>query len=92
MMENVIVLQEVRVQEQILIDLCEGRGYHAKVSLDLVSGLGVAMIWRQAFSLQSYHILEEGRIQMLDLGFGQIINVYGPAGSKKKVLWGNFIL
>lgn len=77
---DMIVLQEVKVQEQILVDLCEARGYLAKVSIDLVSGLGVAVIWRKGFPLLSYQIIEEGRIQLLDLGFGPIVNVYGPAG------------
>ena len=77
---DIIVLQEVRTQEQIMIDLCEARGYFAKVSLDLISNLGVAVIWRKDFQLQNYQAVEEGRIQILDLGFGPIVNVYGPAG------------
>ena len=77
---DIIVLQEVKAQEQVMLDLCKGRGYNSKVSLDLVSGLGVAIIWRQEFSVFSYQAVEEGRIQILDLGFGPIINVYGPAG------------
>ena len=77
---DVIVLQEVKAQEQVMMDLCRARGYLAKVSLDIVSGLGVAVVWRQEFSVVSYQAVEEGRIQILDLGFGPVINVYGPAG------------
>ena len=77
---DVIVLQEVRAQEQVLIDLCRSRGYCTKVSLDLISGIGVAVIWRDVLTLLDYQTVEEGRIQMLDLGFGPVINVYGPAG------------
>ena len=77
---DILVLQEVKSQEQVMIDLCEARGFSAKVSLDLVSGLGVAVIWRKEFPLISYKTIREGRIQILDLGFGQIVNVYGSAG------------
>ena len=77
---DIIVLQEVRVQQQILLDLCNVRGYSTKVSLDLVSGLGVAVIWRKEIPLVEYQVIQEGRIQYLDLGFGPIVNVYGPAG------------
>ena len=77
---DIIVLQEVKVQEQILLDLCKARGYLTKVSLDLASGLGVAVVWREEIPLIEYQIIREGRIQFLDLGFGPIVNVYGPAG------------
>ena len=81
---DVIVLQEVRVQEQILLDLCKVRGYLAKVSLDHISGFGVAVVWRKTLPLVDYQTIQEGRIQFLDLGFGPIINVYGPAGKLNK--------
>ena len=67
---DIIVLQEVRVQEQILLDLCKVRGYLAKVSLDQMSGLGVATIWRNTLPVVDYQTIQEGRIQYLDLGFG----------------------
>ena len=77
---DVILLQEVKAQQQILIDICIARGYCAKVSCDNVSGLGIAIIWRKEIPLVDYEIIQEGRIQLLDLGFGPIVNVYGPAG------------
>ena len=77
---DVLVLQEVKAQQQVMVDLCQARGYETKVSLDLISGLGVAVVWRREFELINYQPVEDGRIQILDLGFGPIINVYGPAG------------
>lgn len=77
---DVLAVQEVKVREEVWVDLLESRGYVGRVSLDPVSGLGVALAWRREFELKRYHVIEEGKAQLLDLGFGAIVNIYGPAG------------
>ena len=80
---DVVVVQEVRVQEQALQDLVRGWGYKVRVSLDPVSGLGVGVIWREDLQLSRVWVVEEGRILFLDLGGLVLFNVYGPSGKSR---------
>ena len=89
---HIVFLQEVRVSGDHIEHLLRGFNAVANVDIENSSSPGTAIAWRKNLPVKDVCNLVSCRLQVASLGSLNLMNIYAPSGSSRKVERSSFFV